>query len=102
MDDGFEYSSPAGNYSAGASPYGALDLAENVWEWLSDRYDSRYYLDSVFEKPAGPDSSAIGFHPVSGGSFLSDVRNVRAAYRFGYSPDTAAADLGFRCAMDSP
>ena len=32
VDDGFEYSSPVGNYAAGASPYGALDLAGNVWE----------------------------------------------------------------------
>lgn len=91
VDDGFEYSSPVGNYAAGASPYGALDMAGNVWEWVSDWYDSRHYLSSASEDPTGPDSSPSGFHPVRGGSFLSDARNVRTAYRFGYSPDTSAA-----------
>lgn len=99
VDDGFEYSSLVGNYPAGASPYGALDLAGNVWEWVSDWYVSRYYLNSASENPAGPDSSPTGSHPVRGGSFLNNARNVRAAYRFGYSPDTSTADLGFRCAV---
>ncbi|MFQ5942323.1 MAG: bifunctional serine/threonine-protein kinase/formylglycine-generating enzyme family protein [Anaerolineales bacterium] len=101
-DDGFMYSSPVGNYPAGASPYGALDMAGNVWEWVSDWFLSRYYLNSASENPAGPASSPTNSHTVRGGSFLSNARNVRAVYRFGYSPDTSAADLGFRCAMDAP
>src|SRR5207248_3133194 len=35
--------SPVGSYPAGASAYGARDLAGNVWEWVADRYDPRYY-----------------------------------------------------------
>ncbi|MFV2044472.1 MAG: SUMF1/EgtB/PvdO family nonheme iron enzyme [Anaerolineales bacterium] len=101
VDDGFEYSSPVGNYAAGASPYGALDLAGNVWEWVSDWFDPQYNLDSTADNPAGPASSPAGTYTVRGGSFLSDARNVRAAYRYGYSPDTSAADLGFRCAVSA-
>ncbi len=98
VDDGYEYSAPVGSYPAGASPYGALDMAGNVWEWVSDWFDPGYYLDSVADNPTGPLSSPTGTHPVRGGSFLSNARNVRTAYRYGYSPSTAAADLGFRCA----
>ena len=31
-DDGYEFTAPVGSYPAGASPYGALDMAGNVWE----------------------------------------------------------------------
>ncbi|MFQ5921840.1 MAG: bifunctional serine/threonine-protein kinase/formylglycine-generating enzyme family protein [Anaerolineales bacterium] len=101
VDDGHEYTAPVGSYPAGASPFDVLDMAGNVWEWVRDWYDPQYYLDSVSENPAGPGSSPTGSHPVRGGSFLGDARNVRATYRYGYSPETAAADLGFRCAMNA-
>jgi formylglycine-generating enzyme required for sulfatase activity len=100
IDDGHEYSAPVGSYPAGASPYGALDMAGNVWEWVNDWFDPAYYLDSVTNNPDGPFSSPTGTHSVRGGSFLSNARNLRAAYRYGYSPNTAAADLGFRCASN--
>jgi formylglycine-generating enzyme required for sulfatase activity len=36
FDDGFQLTSPVGNYPSGASPYGALDMAGNVREWVND------------------------------------------------------------------
>ena len=38
---------PVGSYPACASPYGALDMAGNVWEWVEDRYDSDIMLSHL-------------------------------------------------------
>ena len=46
--------SAAGSYPAGASPYGALDMAGNVREWVNDWYDGGYYSVSPGSNPPGP------------------------------------------------
>jgi retron-type reverse transcriptase len=60
--------SPVGNYPDGASPYGALDMAGNVWEWVNDSWDSSYYEDSPNENPLGPKSN--GTKVLRGGSWV--------------------------------
>jgi formylglycine-generating enzyme required for sulfatase activity len=46
IDDKNSETAPVGSYPAGASPYGALDMAGNVWEWVQDWYAEDYYANS--------------------------------------------------------
>ena len=52
-NDGYQFTAPVGVYRAGASPYEALDMAGNVWEWVADVYDEKYYARSPEKIPRG-------------------------------------------------
>jgi len=88
---------PVGTASQGASPYGALDMAGNVWEWTGD-----YYAADTYESHDGPDPQgpAEGDHRVlRGGSYgnlptLARTTNRSDAYGSAYG----GSGLGFRCA----
>jgi formylglycine-generating enzyme required for sulfatase activity len=88
--------SRVGSYPSGASPYGALDMAGNVWEWVNDWFGSSYYQNSPARNPGGPDSGTS--HVLRGGSWNINVRLVRSAYRSDYAPVNRLYFIGFRCA----
>jgi serine/threonine-protein kinase len=97
VDDGYEFTAPVGSYPAGASPYGALDMAGNVWEWVADRYNEYYYQRSEAKNPAGPDAGEK--RVLRGGSWFNDIRDTRATYRVAEYPGESYQDLGFRCIL---
>jgi formylglycine-generating enzyme required for sulfatase activity len=106
--------SRVGSYAAGASPYGALDMAGNVWEWTSDFYDADFYLTSGDLFPSGPTETPGKFlRTIRGGSFRDsylDLRipnrgNVIGPNRFTLPEDpayygTLSNKIGFRCVSD--
>ncbi len=99
VDDGYEYTAPVGSYPAGASPYGALDMAGNVYEWTHSAY-VEYPYDS---EDGREDVSAEEMvrRVVRGGSFDEDAEGVRCARRDYYYPFHLSRIVGFRV-MISP
>jgi formylglycine-generating enzyme required for sulfatase activity len=87
--------SQVGSYPTGASPYGVMDMAGNVWEWVNDWYQSDYYSVSPYSNPPGPTSGS--YRVLRGGAWLSGWYDVRAAYRLHHTPDYRAYYVGFRC-----
>lgn len=94
-----------GNFPAGASPYGVLDLAGNVFEWVSDWHGPGYYVESPYSNPTGPDSGLT--HGGRGGAYNTGVHNLRTSDRaysdavtggLGLDEDHGAVAVGFRCA----
>ena len=50
---------PSFQTSNGANNYGLHDMAGNVWEFLNDWYGQKYYEESPYDNPKGPDSGFI-------------------------------------------
>ncbi len=93
---GLGQTTEVGIFPTGASPYGALDMAGNVFEWVADWYDETYYVHSPARNPTGP---ASGYARVMrGGAWESGAESVRAAVRGADSPDYQGGANGFRCA----
>jgi formylglycine-generating enzyme required for sulfatase activity len=90
--------SAAGSYTDGASQYGALNMAGNVWEWVDDWYQEDYYSVSPYRNPPGPETGA--FKVVRSGSWSSSWHGLRVADRSSNFPNPLVPymDYGFRCA----
>ena len=110
---------PVDSHPEGASYYGAYNMAGNVFEWVSDWYDPKYYgrLETMVN-PTGPDKAVwIGGtgtyvdrltvgekRVIRGGSWIAPESTTRSTHRFWNNPlnNSYGVGLGFRCAKAAP
>jgi sulfatase modifying factor 1 len=92
---------PVATKPAGASPYGALDMSGNVFEWVADWYGAAYYVESPPDDPQGPDNGARRIIRSGGSNYgAAAMRNSFRGVSFEVpTPDSTHTNVGFRCAL---
>lgn len=89
---------PVTAFEKGASPYGVVDMAGNVWEWAADGFDVRYHRNSSRSNPRGSGTDKV----IRGGCFYDETPELyRCAVRDEVGPDVWEMYRGFRCAKDA-
>jgi formylglycine-generating enzyme required for sulfatase activity len=82
-----------------ANGFGLSDVLGNVWEWVNDWYDDKYYQNGPSQNPPGPTSGR--YRVLRGGSWFNLPRFVRVSIRAGFSPDVRNLSYGFRCRREA-
>jgi formylglycine-generating enzyme required for sulfatase activity len=101
FDDGYRGPSPVGSYTAGASPYGALDMFGNVWEWTSTA-SVHYPYDANDEREAQYDIADGEKWPeriLRGGPWNDGLGYQRSSFRYRAVAIYWNMNMGFRCAV---
>jgi len=89
------------SFPLGASPFGVLNMAGNVSEWVFDWYDARFYgrPEATQPDPEGPASGTTKVH--RGGSWDAVPFFARTVHRQDFAPNDGTPYIGFRCAADA-
>jgi formylglycine-generating enzyme len=88
---------PVDSYPNSASPFGMLNMAGNVEEWVADWYAADYYQTGPSQDPPGPEAGTQKVH--RGGDFYdASPINLRVFERWRTDPNWHGPERGFRCA----
>ncbi len=90
---GRKATSPVDQFPRAASPFGCLDMAGNVWEWVEDWYGDYGVLDARTD-PKGPRGGKARI--IRGGSWQSELDHCQASRRFALAPNERRNCVGFR------
>jgi formylglycine-generating enzyme required for sulfatase activity len=85
---------PVGSATEGASPFGVLDMAGNVFEWVADGYAPYEAADQ--EAPLVAPGGKKGV--IRGGSWDYSVLAAKTSFRTSWVSEAGNASIGFRCA----
>ncbi|WP_455378349.1 formylglycine-generating enzyme family protein [Petrachloros mirabilis] len=97
VQDGFDVTAPVGTFQDDRSPYGVMDGAGNVMEWVGDWYGELYYKDAPEKDPQSPEYGT--FRVLRGGSYTTTGGDLRITSRSKMVPDFRDETIGFRCAI---
>ncbi|ALA60038.1 formylglycine-generating enzyme family protein [Nitrospira moscoviensis] len=99
MNDGYDATAPVGTFKLDVSPYGVMDGAGNVMEWVEDWYAESYYRESPDRNPPSPEHGV--YRVLRGGGYTTSGGDVRITSRSKMVPDFRDETIGFRCASGS-
>jgi len=95
-----------GGRPSGASPYGVLDMAGNVAEWVLDAYDAEAYQGRVAGTPSDPRTdpaqSGESGRVVRGGGWATLVDGLRVFKRVAQQLTFRDDEVGVRCCWARP
>ncbi len=89
---------PVGSYPDGASPYGVMDMAGNVMEWVNDWFQIGYYGKSPYDNPPGAESGTEKV--LRGGYWSFENVGLQVAQRFFAFDNLRWPTIGFRCVQN--
>ncbi len=101
LDLFYSFLTPSGWLPQSAGPYGLLDTAGNVREWVIDVYQGD---DAAVQQGGWTDLVLDRYENVprilKGGSFLDDTAHVRFTARDAHEANSPGLNRGFRCAFE--